>query len=105
MFKFTVPALFAGLLLSSSVSVAEGASNPTAEAVQNALHIAEQARQRAASVDYEWRDTAKILQQAQAALAHNDLAKALQLAQLAKLQSDMAVVQAEQQKTAGPRIQ
>lgn len=104
--KFTLSLLFASSLLMASAAscAAEEIAAPTAETVQQALQAAEAARQQADAVEYEWRDTAKVIKQAQAALANNDLAKALQLAELAKLQSDMAVLQAKQQKTAEPRF-
>jgi len=105
MYKFTVSAIFAGcLLLLSPINFAKQDSNLSPDAVELALQAAEKARQQANAVKYEWRDTAKILKKAQAALDKNNLAKAMQLAELAKLQSEQAIEQAEREKNAGPRF-
>jgi len=70
----------------------------------------ESARQQAvAEIDkanaagFEWRDSRKILEQAEKAEKAGDHEKAMQLVNEAKQQGMVAVTQAESQKSAGPR--
>lgn len=61
---------------------------------------AETARKEAASMDYEWRDTAKLLRQARKAAGKGDYETAEKLARKAEMQGKMAVVQAKEQEQA-----
>jgi uncharacterized membrane-anchored protein len=58
---------------------------------------------KASALGYEWRDSRKILQQAEKAEKAGDHEKAIKLVNQAKQQGMVAVVQAESQKNAGPR--
>jgi len=50
---------------------------------------------------YEWRDSSKILDKAEAAFNKGDLKQAVELAKQAKQQGDLAVAQAKAQQSAG----
>ena len=63
---------------------------------------AEAARKKAASVKYEWRDTAKILKQAKKAADKGDYETAEKLANKARMQGEMAVAQAKEQEQLWP---
>lgn len=65
-----------------------------------AIAAAEQARQRAAAVGYEWRDTGKFIDEAKAALAKKDYDTALALATKAERQGKAAVAQQAEQQIA-----
>ena len=59
---------------------------------------AEAARKQAASMNYEWRDTGKMLKQAKEAAAKGDYETAERLANKAEMQGKMAVAQAKEQE-------
>jgi len=59
---------------------------------------AEAARKKAASMNYEWRDTGKLLKQAKKAAGKGDYKTAEKLANKAKMQGEMAVAQAKEQE-------
>jgi hypothetical protein len=61
---------------------------------------ADAARKKAASMNYEWRDTGKMLKKAKEAAAKGDYATAEKLANKAQMQGKMAVAQAEEQEQA-----
>jgi hypothetical protein len=61
---------------------------------------ADAARKKAASMNYEWRDTGKMLKKAKEAAAKGDYATAEKLANKAQMQGKMAVTQAEEQEQA-----
>ena len=63
-----------------------------------AYEAAEAARKEAASVNYEWRDTGKMLKQAKKAADKGDYETAEKLANKAKMQGEMAVAQAKEQE-------
>lgn len=92
-----IQALFAAAALALSANVVS--ADPAA-----AITAAEDARKAAAEVGYEWRDTAKMIKEAQAALDAGDKDKAMKLADAAKLQGEMGLKQAEVAKNAGPRF-
>ncbi len=79
-------------------------SATAAEDPQAAIAAAIVATQKADEVGYEWRDTHKLIKQAQQAAEQGDAAKAIQLAQQAQAQSERAYEQAMAQKDAAPRI-
>jgi hypothetical protein len=58
---------------------------------------------KASAAGFEWRDSRKILEQAEKAEKAGDHEKAMQLVNEAKQQGMVAVAQAESQKNAGPR--
>ena len=67
----------------------------TAKVVQNWLRAAEQARQQAEALGYEWSTIRPLLEQADAALAAGDQTLALTLLRKAKKQADLAIAQAK----------
>ncbi len=82
---------------------AEDAAARDSAAAQSAIAAAEDALNKARSVDGEWRDSRKkILKKAKAAASKGDFKKAIELANLAKFQGDMGYKQAMEQKNAGP---
>jgi hypothetical protein len=70
-------------------------------ALDTAIADAEGARKKAASVKGEWRDTAKIIKQAQEAGAAGDFAKGMKLANEARLQGELGHDQAVKEKEKG----
>ena len=77
----------------NSVSADEQSFNASYEA-------ADAARKKAASMDYEWRDTGKMLKKAKEAAAKGDYMTAEKLAKKAEMQGEMAVAQAKEQEQA-----
>ena len=69
-----------------------------------AIEMAKQETAKAEKVNYAWRDTGKIIKQAEEAMKKEDYATAVKLANKAKNQSSNALMQYEDQKNAGPRI-
>ncbi len=59
---------------------------------------ADAARKKAASMNYEWRDTGKILKKAKEAAAKGDYETAERLANKAEMHGKMAVAQAKEQE-------
>jgi len=66
-----------------------------------ALGKAKSAQKAAGAMKNEWRDTGKLLKQADAAAKAGDYAKAEKLARKAELQGHAAVAQAKEQQGAG----
>lgn len=75
--------------------------NVAADKASAAIATAEKSRKAAAKVGYEWRDTAKIIKKAKAAVKKKNYKKAIKLANTAKKQGDDAVAQYKIQKNAG----
>ena len=69
-----------------------------------AIEMAKQETAKAKKVNYEWRDTGKIIKKAEEAMKKEDYATAVKLANKAKTQSMLALQQYEEQKNAGPRF-
>ena len=69
-----------------------------------AIDMAKQETAKAEKVNYAWRDTGKIIKQAEEAMKKEDYATAVKLANKAKNQSSNALMQYEEQKNAAPRI-
>ena len=86
----------AGLLLGACAS--KTMKEPDAMSYNAAYEAAESARKEAASLKYEWRDTGKILKQAEEAAGKGDYATAQKLANKALKQSENAIAQAKQQE-------
>jgi len=81
-----------------------GDSTHTAQDAESAIMAAEVESSRAAKLGNEWRDTGKILEEAQAAAKEGKYDDAVKLANKAKEQSSDAIAQAESQKNAGPHL-
>ena len=75
------------------------AAGATAEDAEKAIVAAEEARKMAASVSGEWRDTGKMIKQAQAAQKAGEYGKAIELAGQAREQGMLGYEQAVSQKT------
>ena len=66
-------------------------------AFKKAWDAAEAARQQAASLGHEWRDTEQMLEDAKALAGEGDYEQAMQLVERAKFEGERAIEQAEQQ--------
>ena len=91
----TLPAVFA--LLAAPLSAI--AASDFESARQQAITELDKAK----AVGFEWRDSRKILEQAEKAEKAGDHEKAMKLVNQAKQQGIVAAAQAESQKNAGPR--
>ena len=92
--------ILASALLTLAVSpVAVQASEGYAAAKKAALTEIDKAQ----DVGYEWRDSRKILKEADAAAEAGNTEKAITLAKIAEEQGKAAVKQAKEQSNAGPR--
>ena len=97
----------AGLILTGLLTVGcsgAGTNTATLEDYNNALADAKSSISKAKKVNYEWRDTGKILKKAAEAAKSGNYTKATQLANKAKRQGDMAYAQYLDQRNAGPRM-
>jgi nucleoid-associated protein YgaU len=90
---FAAVALSLGLLAGCATTGDDAAS-----AAEQAIADAKAANAEVAAMGYEWRDTGKIIEQAEAALADGDNEKALELANQALAQAEDAMRQAELEK-------
>ena len=93
---------FNGVCFALSVVLAASAAPVLAQdagSVDSAIQAAKQAQNMANSVGFEWRDTGKLIKQAEKALA-----KAKSLADRARQQAEHALAQAKAQADAGPRF-
>ena len=88
--------VLAGLLAAGSPLV--NAAAPTEADAANAIAAAEAARDKAASVGGEWRDTGKMIKSAQAAAKKGDFAAAVKTADKARRQGELGYEQAVSQK-------
>jgi len=95
-------------LLAAAATLMLGAcaTAPTAtmDDAKAAIDTAKQETAKAKKVNYEWRDTGKIIKKAEEAMKKEDYASAVKLANKAKTQSMLAQQQYEEQKNAGPRF-
>ncbi len=89
---FSVALLSLGLI-TGCASTDEAADDPNAIAVQ-AIADAKAANAEAKSVGYEWRDTGKLIKNAEAKLAEGDTDGAIKLANKAEEQANIAFSQA-----------
>jgi hypothetical protein len=100
--KHTGMTLIAGLgmaaWLVASPVVANHSEGLTPESVAATIESAEAARQKAASIGGEWRDTGKLIGKAKKALEAGDLGKAADLAHRAEQEGAMGYQQAHKQK-------
>jgi len=97
--KTLLLATSAALFLNACASTPPATSEADASA---AISMAEQKTQQARKVNYEWRDTGKIIKQAKAAAKKGDMDDAIKLANKASRQSDNALIQYAEQKNAKP---
>ena len=70
----------------------------------SAISMAKQETAKAKKVNYEWRDTGKIIKKAEEAMKKEEYATAVKLANQAKTQSVLAQQQHRDQMNAGPRF-
>ena len=85
-----------------AAATAGGASGgPDQAALDKAVADAQAARKKAASVGGEWRDTAKMIKDAEEAGKAGDIAKGIKLANEAQKQSELGYDQAVKEKGAG----
>jgi gas vesicle protein len=82
----------------AAASAEKKVTSGDAKAAEAAIAAAESARKKAAGVDGEWRDTGKMIKQAQAALKEGDADKAVKLAKQAEMQGQLGYEQAVSQK-------
>jgi hypothetical protein len=94
------PAAGAAAAAAGAAAVAGAGDDPKA-ALDKAIADAESARKKAASVDGEWRDTGKMIKEAEAAGAAGDFAKGIKLANEAQKQGELGYAQAMHEKGAG----
>jgi nucleoid-associated protein YgaU len=81
------------LLISFMVGCATPAEGPTADDAAAAIAAAKAANAKAAAENYEWRDTGKIIKQAEKAMNEGKYAEAVKLANKARRQAENAVNQ------------
>jgi hypothetical protein len=94
--QFTIAALLLGASL-TPVLAADATDSNVAKA-QQMIEKAEAARKQAASVDGEWRDTGKIIDEAKAELAKGQVVTAMKLAAEAHKQGVLGYQQAVSQR-------
>ncbi|MCK5263091.1 MAG: hypothetical protein KAJ92_05360 [Gammaproteobacteria bacterium] len=95
MITLSTPAILLALLVTPLSSIASSSFDDAAKSATIEID-------KAKAVGYEWRDSRKILKQAAKAEKAGDHATAMKLAAKAKQQGLLAVMQAEEQKNAGP---
>lgn len=96
-FKTTAGKLVLLAVLGGVIVPALAIAGPTKDQAAAAIQAADAARKKAASVDGEWRDTGKMIKEAQAALEAGELAEAVRLADQAKAQGELGYEQATSQ--------
>jgi len=93
---FLIMMLTLGLVAGCASTPDEGGA--TKEQAEQAIADAKSSNAQAKSMDAEWRDTAKIIKSAEAALGEGDYAKAIELANKAQRQAENAMKQAREQE-------
>ncbi len=97
-----ISGLVLALMLSAgsaaTIAAAAKAANPKAAEAAKLIDYANKARMRAASVDGEWRDTAKFIKKAKALLKEGKYDAAIKLAKKAKREGELGYEQAVSQK-------
>lgn len=86
--------------LAKSAGGAAAASSGSSTAAEKAIADAEAARKKAASVGGEWRDTGKMIKDAQDLAKAGEFDKAIQLANQARRQGELGYEQAMHEKNA-----
>ncbi len=93
----------ATILIASLAGCASYGSGSSADAdYQQAMAEAKVSLKHAARTNFEWRDSGKLLKQAEKAAKDGDYETAIKLANNAKMQGEMAVAQSQDQANAGP---
>ncbi len=90
--------LAAALLLTACASTGtanEMVKEATAQDAEQAIAAAESARKQAAALKYEWRDTGKMIKQAQELAKEGKFVDAVNKARMAQRQGEMATQQAK----------
>lgn len=100
--KFIPFAVAAAFTLGACAS--GGGSTHTAQDADSAITAAEHELSRANAVGNAWRDTEKMIKEAQKAAKEGKYDDAVKLANKAKEQSSDAIAQHETQKNAGPHL-
>ena len=90
------------VLAATSASAAD--AKPVDAEVEKAISDATAAFKKADSVGFAWRDTGKMITEAQAAAGKGDAARAMTLAEKARKQGESAYQQYLDQRNAGPRF-
>ena len=99
--KVAAAALLMSLCLSAQAEQSAATADPKIAKAQKMIDDAESARKKADKVEGEWRDTGKMIKQAQAALQKGDHVKAMKLAAKAHKQGVLGFQQAMEQKNLG----
>ncbi len=86
-----------GMAAATVLMCAGSAALADVEAFNEAFSKANDTRKQAAEMNHEWRDTAKVLKNAQKAAEAGDFDKAMALVAQAQLQSEQAIVQADRE--------
>ena len=95
-FKLSLISLFATGLLSPALTQAAG--------YEDAVKSANASLDQAKAVNYEWRDSRKLLKKAEELKQKGESDKAMQLVAKAKKQGELATAQAQlQSRVSGPR--
>ncbi len=107
--KNLIPFAIAGAFALGACASGGGTGDGSSSAVNDkdaatAILAAEHELKRANAKGAAWRDTEKMIKEAQEAAKAGDFDKAIKLANKAKNQSTNALAQAEEQKNAGPRL-
>jgi len=100
---FAIAGAFALGACASGGGAEGGSTSANAKDAESAIMAAEHELKRAKAAGNEWRDTGKIIKEAEKSAKDGDFEKAVKLANKAKQQSTNALAQAEEQKNAGPR--
>ncbi len=93
----TILALAATTLLGAGCATQTASKPADADQAAAAIAAADVSRSQAASVGYEWRDTAKMIDEAKKAVEEKDYDKAVKLARQAERQGKNAAAQQQQQ--------
>lgn len=99
--KKFIPFLIATALVLSACGVQQKHNKNDASA---AIMAASQANKKAKKVEFEWRNTGKLIKKAKAAAKEGEFDKAVKLANKAKKQAQMAMLQYKASKKTRPRI-
>jgi hypothetical protein len=93
-------ALLLATALLATACASQGPSEPaaTADSANQSIAAAVAAANKAQEVGYQWRDTEKLIKEAQAAAAKQDFATAQKLANAAEQQGKLAVDQYQREK-------
>jgi len=92
------------LLVLLSLTLSQLLLGCTQETPENLIQQAKQAQQKASSVQGEWRDVGRFIQQAEKALVNGEKEKAIQLALKAHEQADLGYEQAQMPVQVNPKF-